>query len=833
MSIINIEREKMYKKSAPFHFSAIAGAVLAACAGPNVYAQTVEIDEKQIETVEVTATRRSGTLQEVPINISALTSDVLDQQNIEDLDAVARWVPGLTVTDQGGRNDSPIIVRGLNTNSSGPGSNGGTVATYFGDIPLFLNMRLIDVDRVEVLIGPQGTLYGAGTLGGAIRYIPKNVDLEFMSGEVTGDLFSVGESDEAGGESSIVFNAPIIEGELGVRASVNYFSNPGFLDYNYVVREAGVSLPDPDWSDEDAVNNNLKRVEDANGEDTLTGRIALRWAPNDWFDGTLTYFYQKQEVEGRSITHYDALSSENPLSEVIGKYESAYRYEEPRDKEDELLSLEMKADLGFAELVSATGLSNFEAKGQRDQTDLLIRLDYSYEEFPAFSAYTEEVSEREVFTQELRLVSQTAGPLSWIVGGFYYDLESEGFSKEFTPNFDKYAIEVWGVDGNYRPDALEYFSVDESEVTEKALFGEVSYEITDDWDVTLGLRAYEYDVYSRSAVDLPLYNSVFEGRASDSIVLDYGETEANDSGTLFKFNTSYQFTNSTMGYLTVSEGFRIGGANGVAACPDNVDELNNQIVCALEEEQLYEADTTKNYELGVKTSFFRNKLQLNTALFFVDWQDPQVSGATINGQQPITVNAEGAESKGAEFSMRAIIGDNITTYATYAYTKAELTADAPYLFGVFDEQGTALQDYYDGKDGDRLPGTAEHQFSFGVTYSQEVFDDKMLNVNYGITAQSDVYTTVGLRQDGEALPGYAVSNLNATISDEEWSVTLYIDNLFDKYAFTSTRRNVGDIGLGQFSETLQPNGIELQRNYGHYVLTPRTIGLMFKYQFGL
>jgi outer membrane receptor protein involved in Fe transport len=378
----------------------------------------------------------------VPINISALTSDVLDQQNIEDLDGVARWVPGLTVTDQGGRNDSPIIVRGLNTNSSGPGSNGGTVATYFGDIPLFLNMRLVDVDRVEVLIGPQGTLYGAGTLGGAIRYLPKKVDLEFMSGEVTGDVFSISESDSLGGESSIVFNAPIIDGELAVRASLNYFNNPGFLDYNYVVKEGGVSLPDPDWSNEEEVNSNLRRVEDANGEDTLTGRIAVRWAPNDWFDSTLTYFYQKQDVEGRSITHYDALSDENPLSDVIGKYESAYRYEEPREKEDELLSLEVSADLGFAELVSATGLSNFDANGQRDQTDLLIRLDYSYEEFPAFSAYTEEVEEREVFTQELRLVSQTSGPLSWIIGGFYYDLDSEGSSKEFTPNFDAYAIDV-------------------------------------------------------------------------------------------------------------------------------------------------------------------------------------------------------------------------------------------------------------------------------------------------------------------------------------------------------------------------------------------------------
>ncbi|WOI37132.1 TonB-dependent receptor [Alteromonas sp. CI.11.F.A3] len=823
----------MHYQGSTFGYSLVAGAVFTALTSSAVVAQEVTVDEKQVEKIEVTATRRSGSLQEVPINISAITSDVLAQQNIEDLDSVARWVPGLTVTDQGGRDDSPIIVRGLNTNSSGPSSDGGTVATYFGDIPLFLNMRLLDVDRVEVLIGPQGTLYGAGTLGGAIRYIPKAVDLDFASGEVTADVFSINESDSLGGEGSFVFNAPIIEGELGIRASLNYLNNPGYLDYNYVVKDGGVSLPNPDWSDSDAVSDNIEQVKDANGEDTLTGRVAVRWVPTDDIDATLTYFYQKQDVEGRSITHYDALSDENPLSDIVGKYESAYRYEEPREREDSLLSLEVKADLGFAELVTATGFSKFEANGQRDQTDLLIRLDYSYEEFPAFSAYTEEVEEREIFTQEVRLVSQGSGPLSWIVGGFYYDVDSDGSSKEYTPNFDEYAIDVWEVGGNYRPDDLEYYSVDHSEVTEKALFGELTYELTDKWDITLGLRAYEYEVFSRSAVDLPLYYSVFEGRDSDSIVLDYGEESADDSGTLLKFNTSYQFTSDTMGYVTISEGFRIGGANSVAACPDNIDELNNQIICAEPEEQLYEADTTTNYEAGVKTSYFSNKLQVNTALFYVDWADPQVSGATVNGQQPITVNAEGAASKGVELSLRTLLSDNIRAYATYAYTKAELTADAPFLFGVIDEQGTELQDYFDGKDGDRLPGSAEHQFSLGITYSQEIFDDKMLDVNYGITAQSDIYTTVGLRQDGEALPGYAVSNLNARISDEDWSVTFYIDNLFDKYAFTSTRRNVGDIGLGAFDSTLQPNGTDIQRNYGHYLLTPRTVGLKFNYQFGM
>ncbi|AYA65864.1 TonB-dependent receptor [Alteromonas sp. RKMC-009] len=815
-----------------FVYSAIAGAIAGALASPQVLAQEAQATEKQIEKVEVTATRRSGSLQEVPINISALTSDVMAQQDIEDLDDVARWVPGLTVTDQGGRSDSPVIVRGLNTNSSGPSSDGGTVATYFGEIPLFLNMRLIDVDRVEVLIGPQGTLYGAGTLGGAIRYIPKAVDLDFTSGEVFGDAYSVSESDSLGGEGGFIFNAPLIDGEMGVRMSLNYFNNPGFLDYNYVVREGGVSLPDPDWNDDAAVSENLRRVEDANGEDTLTARIALRWVPNDWLDGTLSYFYQKQEVEGRSITQFDALAANNPLSDVIGPYESAYRYEEPREKEDELLSLELKADLGFAELVSATGYSQFDAIGQRDQTDLLIRLDYSYEEFPAFSAYTEEVDERKILTQELRLVSQAEGPLSWIAGFYYNKTEYDGYSKEFTPGFDEYAIDVWEVGGNYRPDSLEYYSVSNTETTESAFYGEVSYEVNEKLNVTLGMRAYQYDIESASAIDLPLYYSVFEGRGEDSIELDYSSAPADDSGTLFKFNASYQFDDNTMGYVTISEGFRIGGANGVGACPSDIDDIATQIVCALPDEQNYEPDTTTNYELGLKSSYFKNRLQLNLALFNVDWDDAQVGGATINGQQPITTNAEGANSRGAEISVRALATDNITLYATYSKTIAKLTADVPFLFGVFGEQGSALQDYYDGKDGDRLPGSPEQQFSFGVNYATEVLDGKMLDLNYGLTAQDDVFSTVGLRQNGEALPGYAVSNFNAKLSDEVWSVTFYIDNLFDKYAYTSVRRDRGDMGLATFA-SMTPNGTELLRNYGHYVLTPRTVGLKFNYQFEL
>ena len=792
----------------------MSGALSSAFLLPNTaFAQEQEAaKDKSLEVIEVTATRRSGSVQNAPLNITALDADIMKDQNISELADVARWVPGLTITDQGGRSGSPIIVRGLNTNSSGPSSDGGTVATYINEIPVAIDMRLVDVERVEVLIGPQGTLYGAGTLGGAIRYMLKEPELDFTSLEVFGNVSQTQESDSIGGEGGFIFNLPLIEDTLAVRASLNIYEDPGFIDYGYVVREPGVSLPDPDWTDSAAVNNNLKNVEDANGESTTTGRISVRFKPSETFEGTLNYFYQNQDSEGRSIVHYNTLSADNGLSDLIGEYESGYRYEEPREKENQLLSLELKADLGFAELVSATGISNFDADGQRDQTDLLIRLDYGYEEFPAFSSFTREIEEQDTFTQEIRLVSQNDSDINWIVGGFYNKIESDASSQEYTPGFGDFAVENFGADQS-RPDQLEYYSIDRVEITESALFGEIGYQVTDKLDITVGARFYKYDVESESAVDFPLFNTLFGGAGPDDVTLNFEQNEASDNGSLFKFNAKYQFTNSVMGYATISEGFRIGGSNGLAPCPDPLPA--NQAGCGNPSEMLYDADTTTNYELGFKSTWLRSRLHFNAALFNIDWDDAQVAGATEVGQLPYLSNAGSANAKGIEISSRAILSDSFSVYSTYAYTKAELTSDAPFLFNSDGTDGA--------EDGDRLPGSPEHQFSMGVNYQTDVFNDKTLDINYGITAQSDVISRVGLRDNGETLPGYSLSNISAKLTADEWSATVYVDNVFNKYAVTSVRRSDADI--------TSANRTDIQRNYGYFINRPLTVGIKFNYKF--
>jgi len=803
-----------------------------------VFAEKAQSKVGGIEHIEVTGSRRVSTIQEASINITALDGDVMRDQNISQLSDVARWVPGLTVQDQGGRDSSPIIVRGLNTNSSGPVSDGGTVATYVGEVPIFVDMKIIDVKRVEVLIGPQGTLYGAGTLGGAIRYIPNKPILDETSGSIYGDLFNIAHSNDVGGEVGFVFNTPLIDDTLGLRITFNYLDEPGYVDYAYTVKEGGVSLPDPHWSNSGVVEQNIKRVNDVNSEQASTARVMLRWQPNDIIDSTLSYFYQQQEIGGRSIVHANSLSSSNPLSTFVGDYDSAYRYLEPAENEDSLISLEITADLGFAELTSATGFSKSETNGQRDQSDLLIRLDYSYEEFPAFSAFTRDEGESETITQEIRLVSTNNSALSWIVGGFYNKFNTSDSSKEFTPGFDQFAVDYWG-GSQLRPDSLEYIAMSETEITESAFFGELSYQVTNKLSFTFGARFYQYDVKSSSASDLPLLNTIFGDYAPDEINLVKTDDSADDDGHLLKVNVSYQFNDDILAYATVSEGFRIGGSNPVPACTDEDIASDKQALCALPHEVLYTADTTTNYELGFKSAWYANQLHFNAAIFLVEWDDAQVGGATANGQLGITSNAGRAESKGIEISTRALLSQSVIAYATYAYTQVELIDDAPHLFGVpsseyefLEDNPDALhEDYhnnsFDAYAGDRLPGSPEQQFSIGLTYRTEVLDDKLLDVNYGLTYQSDIYSKVGLRDYGEKISGYALSNISARISGYEWSVTLYADNMFDKYAYTSVRENAGYIINGV------TNGADIQRKYGHFLITPRKIGLRFDYMFDL
>ena len=778
-----------------------------------------------LDEIIVTATRREGSVQDVPINIAAVDGARIEEQGFTSISDLLSYVPGIHSIDQGGRNGNEMIVRGLNADPLGQGGGndiGTTVSTYVGEIPVPIDLRLQDLARVEVLLGPQGTLYGAGTLGGAVRYIPNKPDMSESLFEVRANLYSVSEGSDLSTGFGFTANLPVSD-TFAIRGSIDWLDDTGYIDYPFVVQEPGVSNPDIDPNDAAAVAANFSPVKDANGQEVLSGRIAARWEPNDAIDATLTYYFQYEDNEGRTVS---SARGQYPSP----RYASASRVLEPNEEENGLIALEITADLGFAELTSATGFGKYEEVGQRDQTDLLISLEYSYETFPTFTAFTREEERDEFFNQELRLVSTSDSRVNWIIGAFYNKLETVGSSSEFTPGYAAFA-------GFDRPDDLEYFSAGTEQIVEQAVFGEIGFDITDRWQITLGGRYYEYDIQGQGTVDFPLFDPGFVAPSLDEIETRAFEDDLRqkDDGTLFKFNTSFDISDEVMIYATVSEGFRIGGGNGGGPCPDydpNATQGNCNLAPGQQygpgpddfaqfDERAYGPDITRNFELGAKTQLLNGSLILNGAIFLVEWEDPQLSSATVNASIPITINANGAEATGIELFADWAVTDQLRMHGTYSYTKTELTADVPDLIRTFTPPGFGSA-FEDGLSGDRLPGSPESQFSFFATYDYNLASGNGLRINAGYAWQDDVLSRTASRGSSLDLDSFGIANVSAVYDAEMWAVTLYVYNVFDEFA----ESGVQSTALSNQS----PLGASV-RSYLTQVLRPRTIGVRMRYRF--
>lgn len=808
---------------------------------------------ENIAEVIVSSTRREMGVQDVPISITAVGGQQAEALGLENLDELAAVVPGLSMIDSGPWGNSTIIMRGVNSDSiNGTGNEtdgGGTVGVYLGETPLYADFKMLDINRVEALMGPQGTLYGAGTLAGAVRFVPNRPKLNEYEANVHTRLYGVSGDFNTGNQEDITLNLPLVDGVLALRGAFGYYDDPGFVDYPYIVRSPGRSNPQPDFNNPGEVSANLVRRDNLNYEDTVSSRISMLWAPTEGFEGLLIWAHQKTETGGRQINTTDSIGS--------GLYEAGMRYAEPSSREADLFSLELTGDLGFAQLVSASSYSEQKIKTIRDQTDLLLYLSdnggYGYEDFPEFIAFTTGDTDREQFTQELRLVSSGDGPLSWIVGGFYNKLESDSSGIEYVPGLPDFL----GID---RPDEMEYYSRTQLEQEEQAVYGEIGYRITDAWQVTVGGRYYDYTVDQTNGTDLPLFNA-------DPFELSprFRSGTTGDSGSLFKFNTSYDFSDDVMAFVTVSEGYRLGGFNAVAPCQLPLSGTQN--VCALPHEQQFLPDKTLNKEIGIRAQLFDRNLTINAAIYHIDWEDVQVAGITENGAVGITSNGAEAVSQGVEFSMQASLPMNFSIMLNYTYTNAELTKDAK---GLVDDRFTLIRvddpatedregsapaylaiwgDRYlpacdpslptyattpvgacpgDGLDGDRLPGSAEHKGSIYLGWTRDFADDYTVRANYGISAQSDVFTKVGNRASGEALAGYATHSFNIGIEKGNWTVSLFGENIFDKYAETSVTND------RSFVYTAEGAGTAFAvRRYNKTIIRPQVFGVDFRMKFGM
>lgn len=805
--------------------------------GPNLY-----------DEIMVTATRRETSVQDIPYNITAVGSGDLRELRIDRVNDLARWVPGMVLVDQGPRGSSPLIVRGISVDEltfseSAGNANGGSVATYVGEIPVYVDLVAKDLARVEVLRGPQGTLYGAGSLAGAVRYIPEQPNTDAFSFDVGAGIYDINESDDGSYDVDATLNLPLGE-SLAFRALVSYEDRAGFIDQNYRVQRPGFSVPEPDFTNPADVSANLRnKDEDVNDVETWYARASLLWEITDNLEAMLTYHYQDQDVGGRQVNHensLDLIGSDQGVAIKSGFYENAHRVEEPSDRENNIYELVAKADLGFAELTSATGYVDFDGDGQRDQTDLLLTFGYTYADFPTFTAFTAEDDDEDTFSQELRLVSTGDGPFNWIGGLFYSDADVDGSSLEFTPClYDTDTTCPPGGSGvseipfivNQYGNDVEYIQDQERDLKEWAVFGELSYRFTDEWQVTLGGRYFDVEDKNQLAIGFPLLNQILgidPNDPAEQIALNSTKADASYDDFIVKVNTSYDLSDDLMLYGTFSEGYRNGGSNAIVDCASL--PANANVVCGTPDQLGYKPDETDNWEVGLRSQMLNQAMTFNAALFWINWDKVQVADVSASGGFPIFVNGEEAVSKGLELEIAWQIDENWSVRGSYSFTNAELDEDAPLL-----AEGTA-------EKGDRLPGTPRHQGTLFASYTRPLTGQFELTVDYGLTAQSDVFTKLGRGGNccrpfdgatafvnpgpGEELSGFDIHYASVTVSANRWDARLYAENLWDKEQVTGVRTDRSLVtragGLSDYA----------LRRYFNYVLTPRTVGLDFRYKFG-
>ncbi|MCR6625750.1 MAG: TonB-dependent receptor [Pseudoxanthomonas sp.] len=543
-------------------YSLLAGAVVAGLltqATPAIAQQTpVEgATPTELDTVVVTAQGREQDIVAVPYNISAVSGETIEQQNILDTAELMRGVAGVAVVDRGARNSSVVSglrIRGLNVDSSALGdyavSATSTVATYVDKTPLFANFLLSDIDRVEVLRGPQGTLYGSGALGGAVRFLLRQPELGAWDARLSGSASSVSESGSIGWSGSGTLNMPVSD-TLAMRFNVTVNDFPGATDYRNVYKLDVNGLPTaPNGVLDDAAE--YERVRDADFVRQNYGRASLLWKPSDRFDATLSYMAQADRFGGRRATSLGSDGWGVPYRDLeVGSVQL-----EPAARHVNLASLEANIDLGFATLTSSTSSYNHEGDITSENTGFYAQNGWLgfYYNYPRPLASAVRGYGEKAFTQEFRLTSKSVGNFDYVLGAYYQDQDRfatqvsylRGFKRWWDAAFPGFEDAVISdVDFDYRQD--ERFK-------EKALYGELTWHATDRLQFTGGFRHFRHDADTTVAQTTSNWASLVDSSLSQG--------EESDTRTLFKGNMSWFFTGESQLYATVSEGYRRGGTNG-------------------------------------------------------------------------------------------------------------------------------------------------------------------------------------------------------------------------------------------------------------------------------
>jgi iron complex outermembrane recepter protein len=771
-------------------------ALAIAAAGLPVQASA----ESMLEEVIVTATRRAVSIQDVPYNISAISGEMLERQQIIDQVDLMRAMTGVSVVDRGYRNSgvaNTIVIRGLNVDSSANGDFAlnavPSVGTYVNDTPIFANFLLKDIERVEVLRGPQGTLYGSGSLGGTVRYIMRAPDPEAFSLKVDGGLSVTEGSDGHNWSSDVAMNLPL-SSNAALRVSGGTLRNDGVVDYSnvYVLDSEGLPAA-PSGVLDNAFET--RKVEDADDVEIDYVRAALLFEPSDDWRFLLSWQHQEDDIGARR----HPTEGLDGFGNAYGDLENGSVQLEPSSREADLGALEITVDLGFATLTSSSSYYDHSGDSESENTGFYAQngwLAAYYYNYPRPMASAERSYRDEAFVQELRLVSQGDGPLDYLVGAFYMDQDRQATQASYLRGFERWATAA-GFGDLISDDESDFAYVGDESYEEMALFGELTWHFNERLSATIGARYFDNDFQ----IDGDMLVGIWEPgifRFSDQS--SYGDSE---SDVLYKANLSYELNDQAMIYATISEGYRRGGAN---VAPQVGFFAENP------EWQTYDSDTVTNYELGIKGS--TNTLRYSVAAFFVDWQDVQLNTATPNWGFFAAQNGDEAETKGLELELEGQLGERLSYNLGYTYLDAELTSDL-----VRPDNGALI-----APDGTRLPGSADHTFSAALQYEQQFQGNLRWRSNIGVYYQDETENVINQSaRFKQTLDDFSIINASSSLEGDVWTATLWVRNLTDEAGVT-----------GVYKEEYM--GTDPAQNYygngaKQLYSQPRTIGISIGYRY--
>jgi iron complex outermembrane recepter protein len=685
-----------------------------------------------LEEIVVTSQRRAESLQDVPTAITAVSGEALANRHLQGNADLASQVPSLSFYVQG-PGESTLAIRGLGTSYG----LAPAVSYYVNETPLDIrtdgtagvpDIDFFDVERVEVLRGPQGTLYGSSSMGGALRILTAQPDPDAfaMSAQAGGSTM------EGGGSGYLMksaVNVPLAE-NAAIRMVAGFEHLGGYIDraapgdYN----EARPELP-----------ITARRINDAN---LTSGRILGLWKPTDTLSVKPSILFSKIDADSNSQYHTN-----------LPERTTAATYASPSKSRLVVGNLTLEQEFGFAQLMSSTSVLSRDVDNQDDYSLLLTNLAPAFGVSQSINYPTLHVleSNNDGFIQELRLTSPADGRLRWVAGLYFSRFEQH--STEIIDS-SAFAAEIG------QTDSSNIYSFEQKLVErQSAVFADLTYEILPNFEVTAGARYYE------------LRDSLENTQVGVLAAPNQPLVRAKATGTSPRFVLTYKPTDDVTLYGTAARGYRPGGPNvGLA----------EGIGCALTDaySPFYDPDAVWNYEVGAKTELWQRRMSINVAAYRIDWNDVQQAVVDPGCGYIIVANVGTATSEGVEAEINFMPFESLLLSAGGSYTRAEFES----ITEVY-RAGSAVQ------PGDPLPDVPRQKWSLAGEYTFELAGGRtgFLRADWAHIGEVPTgFTEVNMR------PAYDTLGASLGMRLDRYEVSVYGRNLTNSNGILSIENGATD-----------------------------------------